>query len=166
MSLPTLPDHARLWLVALAARPDTAAETRLRQGLAEVLALWRHKGQAYQAAFDLLEPQLIAVAEPNLAAHPSGCAIDGMLRKVRKLAEQLGLELVDPERCLVVRQDDRLVAVPKDEIQACLEDGRLAPATPVLNLSLYNLAALRAGQLEGPLARTWVGRKFKLAVGA
>ena len=166
MSLHALPDHARLWLVALAARPDAAAETQLRQGLLEILAQWRHKGQAYQAAFDLLEPQLIAVAEPNLAAHPSGCAIDGMLRKLRRLAEQLRLELVDGERNLLVRQGDRLVAIPKDEIQACLEQGRLAPATPVLDLSLYSLAELRAGRLEGPLARTWVGRKFKIALEA
>ena len=88
MTLHTLPAHSRLWLLALDAPPDRETEARLRLGLERILAQWRHKGQAYRAAGVLLEPQLIAVAEPDCSPpEPSGCAIDGMLRRVRRLAE-------------------------------------------------------------------------------
>jgi len=156
MILPALPDHARLWLLAV--------EARLRGGLAEILAQWRHKGQVYQAEGLQLEPQLIAVAEPNLATQPSGCAIDGMWRKVRRLLEQLGLEPVDPAASILVRSGGRLTAIPKGDIQARLMDGTLTADTPLLDLSLYSLGDLRAGRLEAPLASTWVGRKFGVPV--
>ena len=123
MTLHALPDSSRLWLLAFDPLPDLATEARLRHGLAEILAQWRHKGQVYQGEGVLLEPQLIAVAEPHLASQPSGCAIDGMLRKVHRLVQQLGLALADPATRIVVRLDDRLVAIPKNEIEARLQDG-------------------------------------------
>ena len=164
MSLHALPAHSRLWLLALTTPPGPAAETRLRHGLAEIVGLWRHKGQAYQGVGTLLEPQLIAVAEPSLADHPSGCAIDGMLRKVHRLVEHLHLSLMDPAASILVRLEERLVVVPKSEIQARLDEGTLDGHTPVLDLSLYSLEDLRAGRLEAPLACTWVGRKHRIAV--
>jgi hypothetical protein len=165
MSLSALPAHSRLWLLAIESLPDRATETQLRRGLEEILAQWRHKGQIYQGAGVLLEPQLIAVAEPSLAAQPSGCAIDGMLLRVRRLAERLQLRLMDPAASILVRFADRLVVIPKFEIQACLDDGTLDGRTPVLDLSLYSLGDLRAGRLETPLADTWVGRKYLVSVG-
>jgi hypothetical protein len=160
--LHALPDHSRLWLLALASLPDRTTEARLRRGLEEILAQWRHKGQVYQGVSLLLEPQLIAVAEPNLATQPSGCAIDGMLRKVRRLVEDLHLTLMDPAASILVRTGDRLAVIPKPDVQARLDDGTLDGGTPVVDLSLYSLEDLRAGRLETPLAATWVGRKYNV----
>ena len=165
-SLNVLPDHARLWLLALSSRPDPAVSLRLRAGLDALLAQWRHKGQVYQGAGEFLEPQLIAVAEPNLAAQPSGCAIDGMLRRTRRLVEELGLSLVDPDVSVLIRDQGGLTAIAKTELQARLEDGTLAADTPVLDLSLYSLGELRAGRLERPLGATWIARRYRLAVDA
>jgi len=166
MSLQALPSHSRLWLLALDAPPAPAVEARLRQGIHEILAQWRHKGMAYQGIGELLEPQLIAVAEPNLAAQPSGCAIDGMLRKVHRLLAQLDLNLVDPAASILVRRGSALAPIAKAEIQDRLEDGTLDAGTVLLDLSLYSLEDLRAGRLEAPLAETWVGRKYRVAARA
>jgi hypothetical protein len=166
MSLEDLPGGSRLWLLALGEPPGPSRAARLVRGLEEILAHWRHKGRAYQAAGALLEPQLIAVAEPVLATQPSGCAIDGMLRKVRRLLESLELDLVDPAASLLVRKDGRLLPIPKGDLQARLDDGTLGPHTPVLDLSLYSLQDLRAGGLEHPLAETWVARRYRLTVDA
>jgi hypothetical protein len=162
MPFETLPGNARLWLLGLRTPPDPAAADALARGLAELIAQWRHKGQIYRGEAALLEPQLLAVAEPTLAAQPSGCAIDGMLRRVRRLVEDRGLELVDPVQELLVRLEDRLVAVPKADLPARLADGTLDAATRCLDLSLYNLEDLRSGLLEQPLSATWVARRFHL----
>ena len=166
MSFDALPDSSRLWLLALETIPGPAAEAQLVQGLAAILEHWRHKGMAYQGACALLQRQIIAVAEPNLATQPSGCAIDGMLRKIDRLTEQLALPLVDPAECILARVDGRLQAIPKAALGERLASGALTAATPVLDLSLYSLGELRAGHLENPLASTWIGRKFNLAVQA
>jgi hypothetical protein len=162
MTLDTLPGTSRLWLLALPVPPDPEAAVRLRQGLEAVVAQWRHKGQAYQGAGVLLEPQLLAVAEPTLATRPSGCAIDGMLRRIQRLVEGLGLGLVDPAASILVRLQGRLVAIPKEAIPARLEDGTLDTGTPLLDLSLYSLEDLRAGRLEVPLGASWVARRYRI----
>jgi hypothetical protein len=48
-----------------------------------------------------------------------------MLRKVHRLVEQLQLGLVDPASSILVRLEERLVVVPKADIQARLADATL-----------------------------------------
>jgi len=151
-----LPDEARLWLLALTRETEASA---LEPEMEALLGRWRHKGVQYQAAWALLENRLLAVAEPTLAAAPSGCAIDGMLRGVNQLAAKLGIPLEDPQ-AVVVRLKDGLHAIPRPELEARLTAGTLTGATPVLDLALLTLGELRQGRLERPLAATWIGRKY------
>lgn len=160
-----LPDDSRLWIRALAQPLDADGRARLEAGLTEVLGNWRHKGHVYEGAWELFEDRLLAVVEPNMATNPSGCAIDGMLRKVERLAQEAGAPLLDEEQ-VVVRLGSGLRAFPKAELGDRLADGTLGPETPVIDLALFNLGQLRQGLLEKPLGRTWIGRKYKVAVGA
>ena len=164
MVFESLPDHSRLWLLALDGAPSPEQLAQLQQGVEQILAQWRHKGQAYAGACAILEGQILAVAEPTLAAAPSGCAIDGMLRKLGRLTEQLALAVVDPAQAILVRLGDERRAIPKAALAERLQDGTLDASTPVIDLSLYSLGDLRAGKLEAPLASTWIGRKFNLAI--
>lgn len=154
-----LPDEARLWLMFLE-RP--AEPGRLAPALDAALAEWRHKGTQYHATWALLEGRLLAIAEPALAANPSGCAIDGMLRRIPRIVEAAGAALVDPNDAVVVRLPGGLRAIPRTELGSRLADGTLDGATPVLDLALYTLGDLRRGRLETPLAASWIGRKYKL----
>lgn len=155
-----LPDDTRLWLMALA-QPTEASV--LAPEVDALLGRWRHKGVQYNGAWTLLEHRILAIAEPTLAAQPSGCAIDGMLRGVHQIAAKLGLPLEDPQ-AVIVRLANGLCAVPRPELEARLADGTLDGATPVLDLALLTLGDLRDGKGERPLAATWIGRKyFRLA---
>jgi hypothetical protein len=153
-----LPDDARLWLLALA---DPTEASVLAPDLPDQLGLWRHKGIQYRGAWTLLERRILAIAEPTLAAQPSGCAIDGMLRSVSRILANLGLALADPQAVLV-RLEDGIRAIPRSELEARLAGGSLDGATPVLDLALLTLGELRRGRLERPLAATWIGRKYKV----
>lgn len=154
----TLPDSARLWLIPFTA-PLSA--TQLAPELETLLGSWRHKGVQYAAAWTLLQGQVLAIAEPTLAKQPSGCAIDGMLRGVHRMAERLGLALLDPQAVLVEGQRG-LIALDRSDLPSHLATGTLGPQTPVLDLTLLNLGDLRSGRLVRPLANTWIGRKYKI----
>jgi hypothetical protein len=151
-----LPDEARLWLLALTRDADTEV---LAPEVEALLGRWRHKGVQYQGAWTLLERRILAVAEPTLAAQPSGCAIDGMLRGVNQLAAKLGLALEDPQ-AVIVRLADGIRALPRADLAARLADGTLDGATPVLDLALLTVGDLRQGRFERSLATTWIGRKY------
>lgn len=153
-----LPDDARLWLMALTQATEAAV---LAPDIDALLARWRHKGVQYQGAWTLLEHRILAIAEPTLAAQPSGCAIDGMLRGVHQIASRLDLALEDPQ-AVIVRLADGIHAIPRADMEARLAEGLLDGSTPVLDLALLTLGELRGGKLERPLAATWIGRKYKL----
>lgn len=153
-----LPDEARLWLLAF----DHAVEAaRIAPEMELLLGRWRHKGVQYRGAWTLLEGRILAIAEPTLAAQPSGCAIDGMLRGVRQAAERVGWGLQDPQD-VIVRQPDGLRAFSRADLEARLADGTLGAGTVVLDLALLTLGELRDGRFERPLASTWIGRKYKI----
>ncbi len=160
---PDLPDDARLWLLGLEAAPGAGARAALAAGLDALMGQWRHKGHAYAGRWTLLEGQILAIAEPDMASNPSGCAIDGMFRRVRGLLAETGLAPVDPATHVLVRAEDGWRAHPKAALEALLLDGTLDAATPVADLALFAVGDLRAGRLQAPLARTWIGRKFKVA---
>ena len=160
---PGFPEDARLWVIALDPAGGEPPSTLLAQGLEEILGQWRHKGHAYEAAWEVLEDGLILVVEPRMATDPSGCAIDGMLRKVQRLTASLGRPVLGEDRVLV-RLADGLRAFDRAELGDRLADGTLAADTPVLDRALHHLGQLREGQLERPLAATWIGRKFRLPV--
>jgi hypothetical protein len=151
-----LPDDARLWLLALV-QPTEASV--LAPEVDALMGRWRHKGIQYSGAWTLLEQRILAIAEPTLAAQPSGCAIDGMLRGVHQIAAKLELRLEDPQ-AVIVRLASGIRAIPRPELEAHLADGTLDGATPILDLALLTLGDLRGGKLERPLASTWIGRKY------
>jgi len=152
----SLPDDARLWLLALACPTETSA---LALDLEALLGRWRHKGIQYMGAWTLLEHRIIAIAEPTLAAQPSGCAIDGMLRGVSQIVARLGMALEDPQAVLV-RLEKGIQAIRRSELESRLAEGTLDGSTPVLDLALLTLRDLRQGKLERPLAATWIGKKY------
>ncbi|HEY3270521.1 MAG TPA: hypothetical protein VGJ89_04835 [Geothrix sp.] len=153
-----LPDDARLWLVAFS-QPVEAA--RLAPDVEALLGRWRHKGVEYHGTWTLLEDRILAIAEPTLAVQPSGCAIDGMLRGVRQIADRLGLGLQDSQDVLA-RLPEGLRAFGRADLEARLGDGTLGAGTPILDLALLTLGDLRSGRMERPLGGTWIGRKYKI----
>lgn len=161
-----LPDDARLWLLALDPAPDVEAQAQLAETMDALIAEWRHKGVQYEGTWTLLEGRILVLAEPTMTTAPSGCAIDGMMRKVNRLAAGLNLTVLDPATTVLARLGSTLRAIPKSELEARLADGTLDAATPVLDLALFALGDLKAGKLEKPLAKTWIARKYKVAVSA
>lgn len=165
-ALNALPDDSRLWLLALEPAPSAEALARFTAAMDGFVAEWRHKGVQYAGAWALVEGRILALAEPTMTTAPSGCAIDGMMRKVNRTLVELGLGTVDPMTAVLARTAKGLRAVPKADLEARLGDGTLDANTPVLDLALFSLGDLRAGKLEKPLAATWIGRKYKIAAHA
>lgn len=158
-------DDARLWLAAFP-RPLLAEEAaRLQSHFEGFQPHWKTHGTPIESAFALLEGQILAVAERTMGTQPSGCAIDAMLRQLYKLADHLGLPLLDAQWVLV-RKPGGLAAVPKARLEALLQSGELDGATPVLDLTLQQLGELREGRLERLLTQTWIGRKYAALLGA
>lgn len=152
-------DDARLWLAAFPRTLLPEESAKLKAHFETFRPHWKTHGEPIDSAFALLEDRILAVAERTMGTQPSGCAIDTMLRQVYKVADLLGLPLLDAQKVLV-RASGGLAVVPKARLEAMLQAGELDGATPVVDLSLQHLGELRDGRLERALAQTWIGRKY------
>lgn len=155
-----LPDDARLWLFVLDRPLEGVSRTRFEASLAEALRGWQHKGTRYDAAaFTLAEGQVLLVAEPTMAVNPSGCAIEGLNRRVEHRVAEASAALV-AEGPVVVKGAHGLVPVDRESLEQAVSEGRLEAGTPILDRTLFNLGDLRRRGLFQPAATTWLGRKF------
>lgn len=158
-----LPDETRLWVMVLDHPLEVPERARFEAGVQAILEGWRHKGQTYEAAWELRDAQLLLVAEPLLAVAPSGCAIDGMLRRVERIASEVGARLASDQE-VVIRSGVGLELHCRTKLSCLLEKGRIRAETLLVDRSLHNLSQLRQGCLERPLVNTWIGRKYGLAI--
>ncbi len=156
----TFPDSARLWLMAFPRPLDEGEKTKLAAGFEAFRPHWKTHSELIESAWMLLEDQLFVVVEATMGTSPSGCSIDAMLRQSIKLAVLLELPFLDAQS-IVVRAAGKLKVVAKSELEALLQNATLDAATPVIDLGLLELGQLRSGQLERPLAKTWIARKYR-----
>ncbi len=161
----SLPDQARLWVFALPRSLEEGEVAPFRTGISDLLGSWRHKGTVYEPAWTLVEGRLLVVAEAKLAQEPSGCAIDGMVRRVNRLVlDQLGEPCLG-EGELLAWDEGHWVVFHRDETAAFLWDGRLHARSLLVQRALYSLGQLRAGTLFRVLSATWIGHKYGLVAG-
>ncbi|MBL0313765.1 MAG: hypothetical protein IPP78_13875 [Holophagaceae bacterium] len=156
----SFPDTARLWLMAFPRPLDEGEKAKLAEGFEAFLPHWKTHSTSIESAWMLLEDQIFAVVENTMGTSPSGCSIDAMLRQSIKLASILELPFLDAQS-IVVRAAGKLRVVAKTELEALLQAGTLDANTPVIDLGLLELGPLRSGNLERPLAKTWIARKYR-----
>ncbi len=156
----TFPDTARLWLMAFPRPLGEEEKVQLAKGFEAFRPHWKTHSTSIESGWMLLEDQIFAVVENTMGTSPSGCSIDAMLRQSIKLASILELPFLDAQS-IVVRVSGKLKVVAKTELEPLLQDGTLDAATPFIDLGLLELGQLRSGQLERPLAKTWIARKYR-----
>lgn len=161
---PGLPDESRLWVIPLDAELGPERLPALESAMAELLGAWRHKGKAYEGRWRLEGGRCLLVAEPTMAAEPSGCAIEGFFTRLDARLRALGLGRLPEAFVLVEAEGWR--AVPRTELGAWIREGRLGMETPVVDLSLFSVGQLRASGLLKPLRATWIARSHREALSA
>lgn len=154
-----LPDSARLWVFA-AARPLAAAE---RDALLAAVDLFLDQWNAHRVPLDcgreLRYDQFLLVGVDQEAAGVSGCSVDALVRTMKGLGQQLGVELLD-HGSVFYRDGGTVTRVSRDDFSEAARRGALTPATIVFDNTVPTTGALRAGAWEAPAAQTWHGRAF------
>ncbi|MDX1419054.1 MAG: hypothetical protein R3181_03715 [Rubricoccaceae bacterium] len=167
MVLAPLPDAARLWLFA-AARDLTGAEAAaLVDRVRSFMAGWTSHGRPVASAAEVLEGRVLAVgaalSEAELNAGVSGCGIDKLQHAVEAAAEAGGFAWTGALDVLYRDADGAVQAVARSDFRRLARTGAVDASTPVLDLTLSTVGALRASGVERPAAQSWHARAFGLA---
>ena len=154
-----LPVDARVWIFS-AERALTADEqARLLQDVDAFIDQWGAHATPLTAGRELRYDQFLFVAVDQRAAGPSGCSIDALVRQMKGLQEELGVELVNHAPVLF-RSGTSIARVPRETFAEMAAEGQVGPDTTVFNNTLTSLGEVRDGRWEGPASESWHGQAF------
>lgn len=166
MLLAPLPNAARLWLFAATRDLADGEAADLLTRVRAFVTGWTSHGRPVPAAAEGLHGRLLAVgallAEDAVNAGVSGCGIDSLQHAVAAAAEAGGFAWLPPLDVLYRDAAGTMQAVSRAAFRRLARAGAVTSATPVLDLTLPTVGALRAGGVERPAAQSWHGRAFGL----
>ena len=156
-----MPEDARLWVYGFESAIDTDTRAKLEADLNAFLRTWESHGAKVDAAFKMVENRFLLLAgccETGLG----GCAIDESVGLVRSFEERYGLDAFNRDTVFFRNENGSIEVVTREGFQTNIDEGRVDKSTVVFDVTLTNLAALRAGDLESTLESCWHARAFAL----
>jgi hypothetical protein len=154
-----LPEDARVWIFS-AERVLTAEEQRsLLDAVDGFLGGWGAHDQPLVAGRDLRYDRFLFVAVDQRSVGPSGCSVDALVRTMKALQSELGIELVNHAPVLF-RRDDEIERVAREEFAELAAAGAVGPDTTVFDNTLTRLGDVTSGRWETKAADSWHGKAF------
>ena len=159
VSFDELPPEARLWIFA-AERPLTDGErARVTGEVDDFIDRWAAHGTSLTAARDVRYDQFVFVAVDERAAGASGCSVDALVRRMKDLQVELGVELVNHAPVLY-REGAGIARVSRERFADLAVSGTVSPGTVVFDNTLTRVEQVRAGRWELPAGSSWHGDAF------
>lgn len=154
-----LPEDARVWIFSAARALNPSERARLLAEVDAFLDRWGAHATPLTAGRDLVYDQFLFVAVDQRAAGPSGCSVDALVRRMKALQDEIGVELVDHAPVLF-RQGAAIARVPRETFAELAAAGEVGPGTTVFDNTLTSLGDVRAGRWEVPASDSWHARAF------
>ena len=120
---------------------------------------WAAHDVPLTTARDLRYDQFIFVAVVERAAGASGCSIDALVRRMKGLQAELGVELVNHAPVLY-RNGADIARVSRERFADLVESGSISQETVVFDNTVTTVGAVRDGRWELPAANSWHGQAF------
>ena len=154
-----LPSEARVWIFA-AERPLADDErARVTGEVDAFIDQWTAHGVSLTAARDVRYDRFVFVAVDERAAGASGCSVDALVRRMKAVQAELGVELVNHAPVLY-RDGTGIARVPRERFADLAESGEVNPGTVVFDNTLTRVDQVRAGRWELPAGESWHGAAF------
>lgn len=159
VSFAQLPDHARLWVFA-SERPLGPDESgRLLAAVDAFLDTWHAHQTPLTCARDWRHDRFLLVGVDEQSAGVSGCSIDALVRAMKTLGHDLGVNLLD-HAAVFYRDGAEVRRLDRDAFAEAADEGLVSPQTAVFDNTVSTVGQLRAGNWERTAATSWHQRAF------
>lgn len=154
----SLPPDARIWCYGASARPADSTMDKLQTELAAFLDTWTAHRADLRAGFDWLDDSFLVIAVDESAGGASGCSIDALTSEIRRLEQQAGIELLDAAPVWYREPSGDVRRVTREDFRRLASEGSVTESTPVFDLTVERLEAVRSGGWEVEAGRSWHAR--------
>ena len=153
------PDDAKLWVFPLT-RPLTEADlSKVRGRLNAFLGEWNSHGAAVRGEYEVFEDRFVLVAG-HLEDGVSGCSTDSLMRLMKLLRDEEGIDGFDRALVFFRDADNVLRGVTREEFKALVAADQVDDDTVVFDTTITTVADLRGGRFETTFGRSWHARAF------
>jgi len=154
-----LPADSRVWIFSADRVLSNDQQTQLLASVDGFLAQWGAHDMPLTAGREIRYDRFLFIAVDQQRVGPSGCSVDALVRQMKTVQQELGVELVDHAPVLF-RRGDEIARVAREEFSVLVADGEVSLDTTVFDNTLTRLGDVRDGRWETNAARTWHGRAF------
>ena len=154
-----LPEHARLWIFAAQRELDDSERARVLEEADRFIDQWTAHNVPLTAARDWRQGRFLMVGVDEEAAGLSGCSIDALVRRMKVVQEELGVELVDNAPVLF-KNGGTIERVSRERFAELAKAGAVSLGTSVFNNTLTRVGDLRAGRWEVRAEDSWHRQAF------
>ncbi len=156
---PDFPGNARLWVYPLSQPLSEAGRARVTAQLSGFLHEWNSHGAPVIGAFEIVENRFVMIAG-YVADGVSGCSTDSMMRVMKELREQDGIDGFDRSLVFFRDADGVLRSVTREEFRALVAAGQVDADTTVFDATITLVGDLREGRFETTFGSSWHARAF------
>lgn len=154
-----LPEDARVWIFSAERALTPDEQSVLLEAVDRFLAGWGAHDRPLVAGRDFRYNRFLFVAVDQRSVGPSGCSVDALVRTMKALQAQLGVELVNHAPVLF-RRDGEIERVPREEFADLAQAGTVGPDTTVFDNTLTRLGDVIDGRWETRVGDSWHGKAF------
>ena len=154
-----LPSDARVWIFSSDRVLSNDQQTQLLANVDGFLAQWGAHDTPLTAGREIRYDRFLFIAVDQKRVGPSGCSVDALVRQMKTVQQELGVELVDNAPVLF-RRGDETARVARDGVLGLVAEGGVSFGPSVFDNTLACLGDVRNGRWETRAERTWHGRAF------
>ncbi len=134
-----LPSHSRIWVYQADRSFSLEEEKIIAETFAGFCAQWEAHGYPLSTSFKVELHQFIILSVDESSAGASGCSIDGSVRVLKELGNQINIDFFDRTK-IAFLIDGKVQAHPLNQLNGLFESGKLVASTQSFN----NLVATKA----------------------
>ena len=165
--LPSLPDDALVWIYPTKAPVGVEVGTQLLARIRAFMSGWRSHGRATRGNVAIVHERfIVAAGSLSPGGQLSGCSIDSLTRTVTSTAQEMGIVLLSPVTVFYRGADDLVHSASRGAFRRMAQRRAVHAETPVFDLGLTSVGALRSGAFELPMRDSWHARVFRRALAA
>jgi hypothetical protein len=138
-----------------ASRSLSEAESgRLLATVDSFLDQWTAHGAPLVVARTWQDGRFLLVGVDEKATGVSGCSVDALVRSLRGVESELGIQLTD-HAPVVYRDGDTIKSTSRADFSGLARSGNVGPHTPVFDNSITTVGELHEGRWETRAGESW-----------
>jgi len=138
-----LPPHSRVWIYQ-ADRPFSADEEKIiSDSLTNFCSRWEAHGDPLQTSFKIEYHQFVILTVDESSAGASGCSIDGSVRVLKELGNQLHVDFFDRSQVAFL-ENEKIQSYSLVQLKSLFQSGKLTATSQTFNNLVVNKAEMES----------------------